>query len=143
METVRQTIQQLLEIGGFRDNSVSVTDEENRKLAVFMNEGEWFKKVLPNFVQSLDSIARLVAKKNNLETPFVDVNNYRLERERIIIEIAKAAARKAVMTKGDIELPAMNGYERRLVHMELATRPDVKTESIGEGKERRTLVRPL
>ena len=59
METVRQTIQQLLEIGGFRDNSVSVTDEENRKLAVFMNEGEWFKKVLPNFVQSLDSIVKL------------------------------------------------------------------------------------
>ena len=30
----------------------------------------------------------------------------------------------------------MNAYERRLVHTELATRPDVKTESIGEGSER-------
>ena len=73
----------------------------------------------------------------------LDINNYRREREHLIGEIAKAAARKALMNKQDVELPIMNAYERRLVHMELASRPDVKTESIGEGAERRVVIKPI
>ncbi|TSC82531.1 MAG: spoIIIJ-associated protein, partial [Parcubacteria group bacterium Gr01-1014_19] len=84
------------------------------------------------------------AKKHGIEANlFVDINNYRKERENLIVEIAKAAARKVTMTKAEVKLPAMNSYERRLIHMELSTRPDVKSESMGEGKERYVIVRPI
>ncbi len=73
----------------------------------------------------------------------IDINNYRKERERLILELAKAAAQKAVTTKQAVLLPAMNPYERRLIHVELSIRPDVKTESVGEGRERGVSIKPL
>lgn len=76
------------------------------------------------------------------EAPYVvDVNYYRRERERLIVELARAAARKAVATKTQIELPPMNGYERRLVHVEITTHQELKTESVGLGKDRHIIIR--
>lgn len=136
-----ETIKKYLELLGFDDHSVNF-DQENKKLTIFVNEGEWLKNWLPQLVGDFEHIVRLLAKKNSLDAVFVDINNYRKERERLITELAKAAARKVLTNKEEVELPAMNAYERRLIHLELATRPDVKTESLGEGKERRVVVRP-
>mgnify|MGYP001613694030 FL=1 len=91
----------------------------------------------------MEHLARMVAKKNGVENIFIDINNYRKERENIIVELAKASARKALLAKEEIKLPPMNAYERRLIHVELSTRPDVKTESMGEGRERYVVVKPL
>ena len=141
MKNAHETIQKILELAGFEDFNIQA-DSENRRLAVFVNEGEWFKKVLPNFVSDIDYIVRLATKRDDTGGVFVDINNYRRELEDIILELARAAARKAAMSKSDVELPPMNGYERRLVHVELATNPNVKTESIGEAKQRRVIVKP-
>lgn len=132
----------MLELAGFENPNVDA-DQENRKLLVFINEGEWFKKAVPTLLNDINHLIKVVAKKQNLGHVVVDVNNYRLERERLILELAQAAARKAIATKQEVELPPMNAYERRLVHTELATRPDIKTESIGEGKERRVVIKPI
>jgi len=37
----------------------------------------------------------------------------------------------------------MNSYERRLVHMEIASNPDLKTESVGIGKTRHVVIKPI
>ena len=37
----------------------------------------------------------------------------------------------------------MNAYERRLVHVELAVHPDVRTESEGDGRERCVVIKPI
>ncbi len=119
-------------------------DAENRKLTVFANEGEWIKKFLPYLVSDLERVVNLLSKKYGISEPiFVDVNNYRKERENLIVELAKAAARKVLITKQEVKLPAMNAYERRLVHVELSARPDVKSESFGEGPERYVVIKPL
>ena len=36
----------------------------------------------------------------------------------------------------------MSTYERRIVHMELSKNPQVFTESVGEGEERKIVVKP-
>jgi spoIIIJ-associated protein len=132
----------MLELAGFGDHTINF-DSENKKIDVFINEGDWFQKAVPTVLNDINHLIKVVAKKQNLGSVIVDVNNYRLERERLISELAQAAARKAVATKTEVELPPMNAYERRLVHTELATRPDIKTESRGEGKERRVVVQPV
>lgn len=142
METILATTKKLLELMGFSDFSVDA-EPEGRRIRIFINEGDWFKPLVPKVVNDLEHLLRLFAKKENSEYVFVDVNNYRKERERLIAEIAKAAARKAVITKAEVPLPAMNAYERRLVHTELGTRPDVKTESVGQGSERYVVVKPI
>lgn len=142
MEEIKSTIQKVLELAGFSDFSIDL-DNENRKLTLFINEGEWLKEWLPRLVGDLSHLTRALAKKHGSQFLFVDINNYRKERENIITDLARAAARKAVMAKSEVRLPAMNAYERRLIHTELAARPDVKTESEGEGVERCVIVRPL
>lgn len=142
MRQLQDAIQKIIELMGFVDFSVNY-DSENSRFLIFLNEGEGFKRFLPFFVNDLDHLVKLIAKKNNLGIVFVDVNNYRREREGIILELARAAARKAVSVKEEVSLPAMNAYERRLVHLELVGRPDISTESVGEGKERRVIIKPL
>ena len=74
MKNAQETIQKILELAGFADFNIQA-DSENRRLAVFVNEGEWFKKVLPNFVSDIDYIVRLATKKDDAGGVFVDVNN--------------------------------------------------------------------
>lgn len=140
MENLKQTTEQLLEKVGFKDFSVEA-DIANRRVSILINEGEWLKEWLPRLVPEVNHLVNLIHKQP--EPVFVDINNYRKERERLIVELAKAAARKALLTKEEIKLPAMNAYERRLIHVELSTRPDVKTESIGMGPERGVVVKPI
>src|SRR3989344_2206394 len=142
-EEFQAKIKNLLDLLGLNECSLDF-DSENNKIAIFANEGEWIKKHLPYLVADFERIANLLAKKHGIEKViFVDVNNYRRERENLIVELAKAAARKVLTTKQEVKLPAMNAYERRLIHMELSTRPDVKSESFGEGPERHVVIKPL
>ncbi len=143
MERIQRTIQTLLEIAGLNEPVVDV-DQEGSRVMVFINEGPWFQEWTARLVADLGHVACMIGRKDGIASMiYVDVNNYRKERERLIIEIAKAAARKVLMTKNEVMLPAMNAYERRLVHTELAIRPDVKTESVGERKDRCVVVKPL
>ncbi len=139
MET---TIKNLIEKMGFEDFSVSFDSESNR-FSIFINDVKFSQESLPNFVFDLNYLVKLIIKKNDWQPVVIDVNNYRKQRQDLILEIARAAARKAVATKEEITLPPMNAYERRLIHTELSDRPDLKTESTGEGKERYVIIKPI
>ena len=93
-------------------------------------------------MDSLTHLARQIARKADGDQVLVDINDYRKDRESLIIKLARVAARKAVATKERVPLPSMNAYERRIVHTELSMRPDVETESDGEDRERHVVVRP-
>jgi len=134
-----QPIQKLLELIGF--DTFNVEANEENKISINIHDDTI--KNAARFLPDLEIAVRLVAKKNDLFVSGVDINNYRKERERLIVELAKAAARKAIADKQPVELPPMNAYERRLVHVELAGRPDVKTESLGEGVSRHVSVKLL
>jgi len=143
MPNWEQFVKKFLEQMGFRDFSVEV-DEEHHHGRVFIHEDTMLiKENLPILVENINHLFQLVARRNGGSPIVIDVNNYRKERENLIIELVRASARKAVATKQEIPLPAMNSYERRLAHVELAAHPDVTTESIGKGKGRYVVVRPI
>lgn len=144
MEQLKNKIEELLQRAGIDDFSVQFDATRNR-ITVFVNDdSERFRALIPRFVSGLDHIARILHKGEEALGAFcVDVNNYRAEREQILVELARAAARRAAATRVSVGLPAMNAYERRLIHVELASRPDVSTESSGEGKERHVIVKPI
>ena len=143
MEQLKETIQRTIGLMGFSDFSVDC-DPAGHRFSIFINDGQWLKEWLPKLIGDFTHLTRLMGKKLNIEENiYVDLNHYRREREKIIVELAKAAARRAAITKNEVKLPAMNAYERRLVHTELATRPDVTTESLGEKFERCVIVKPL
>src|SRR3989344_8868416 len=140
MDELKQTIQQIFTLAGFKDFSVEI-EPDGKRASIFVYEMD-LKDFFPRLIWDLEHLINLIAKQKKMESLIVDVNNYRRERERLIVELAKAAARKAMLNKENIDLPAMNAYERRLIHVELSSRPDIKTESIGEGKDRHVILSP-
>ncbi len=143
MENWESFIKKTLDLIGFRDYRLEVKIEERRGSVFIYEDQEMVKENLPAIVDAVNHVLQMVAKKNQTEAIFLDINNYRHDRERLIAELARAAAKKASATKTEVALPAMNSYERRLVHMELAVHPGVKTESAGEGKERYVVIKPI
>ena len=128
---------------GFSDYRLEISEDGSRN-ALFIYENENFiREHLPMIVESMNHLLQMIAKKNDAKPIFLDINNYRHEREGLIAELARAAAKKAATTKQAVSLPAMNSYERRIVHVELAVHPNVRTESMGEGKERYIVIKPI
>lgn len=141
METSIQKIQKIVELTGLRNPRLHV-DEEHRKISIVVDE-ELNQNQTTFLLEAMDHLFNLILHKEEKPIFVVDLNYYRKERERIITDLARAAAKKAMITKTEVELPPMNGYERRLVHLEITTHPELKTESVGEGKERRVIVKKL
>ncbi|PIR86859.1 MAG: hypothetical protein COU11_03325 [Candidatus Harrisonbacteria bacterium CG10_big_fil_rev_8_21_14_0_10_49_15] len=143
MNTLSERIKKIVELLGLRAASVEF-DEETKRISIVADEDEWFKAQIPTLVKDFKHLITLMARKDGDESNyFIDINNYRKEREQLIVQLAKAAAQKATTMQKEVRLPAMNAYERRLVHVELSMRPDVKTESDGEGRERGVIIKPL
>lgn len=71
----------------------------------------------------------------------VDVNNYRQKREETLKNLAFKYAEQVVNTKQEIKLPYFSPGERRTIHLALKDHPQVTSESTGEGKERRLVVK--
>ena len=123
---------------GFGGAEVKLEDEHHK--VVVMVDDELIRANVATILPAIEHLVNLMAHREGLPAHVVDINYYRRERERLIVELAKAAAKKAVITKNEVTLPAMNAYERRLVHVEISTHPDLKTESVGVGKERHIII---
>ncbi len=139
MEELNRTIKELLEFMGFAEAEVTC-DEAHRKVSIIITD-KLIEEGTITFLSAIDHIINLMLKKAGMPMYVVDVNFYRKERERLISELARAAAKKAMITKTDVELPPMNSYERRLVHVEITTHPELMTESGGLGKERHVIIK--
>lgn len=136
---INKFVKELLNKGGFE--AVEVSSDDNLKKISVVVDDEFFRSQIPVILQPLEYLINLVLKKYKKPQYVVDINYYRRERERLIIELARAGAKKAKISKEDVVLPPMNSYERRLVHMEIASNPDLTTESVGEGKERHVVIK--
>ena len=73
----------------------------------------------------------------------VDVNNYKKRKIEYLKETAREIANEVVLTGKEKTLDPMPSYERRIVHMELAERSGIITESVGQNLERRIIVKPV
>jgi spoIIIJ-associated protein len=73
----------------------------------------------------------------------VDVEGYRVRRENVLRGLAQRAADRAVRERRTIELDPMTPEERRVVHLALADDGDVRTESVGDGEDRRVCIVPV
>lgn len=142
MEQTAEKIKKIFNLLGYNDFEIN-SDPESRRVSVLINEPLVFQNDVSKTLLAVERLVNLMVKKENGEPVVLDINNYRRERERLIIELAKAAANKVVINKTAVELPPMNAYERRLIHTEIAHKPDLKSESVGEGIDRRVIVRPI
>ncbi len=93
-------------------------------------------------LKALEQVLKLMFIKNTEELNLIlDVNDYRKSRAIYLIDLAKQAVNRVRNTQKAEALLPMTSYERRVVHMELASCPDIATESIGEEPYRRVVIK--
>ncbi|MEI7819244.1 MAG: R3H domain-containing nucleic acid-binding protein, partial [bacterium] len=85
----------------------------------------------------------VILKQQMNDAPFVsiDVSNYKKDRIEKLMRIAEDAAQKVLSYGKDYELHAMNPFERRIVHMVLADKPELETESVGVDPHRKVIIK--
>ena len=67
----------------------------------------------------------------------LDVSDYKEEKYEKLIQMARKYAKEVQTTKNTVTLNPMPSDERRIIHGALAGYHNIKTESQGQGKERR------
>lgn len=72
----------------------------------------------------------------------LDINSYKKKKYEYLKELAKSIADEVALAKKEKVLSPMPAHERRIIHLELAERKDVTTESIGQEPERRVVIKP-
>lgn len=100
-------------------------------------------------VHALDTLVKKIVEKKSApaeaggeESLFlVDVNGYRAQKIKNIETKALMMAERARSFQYDVELEPMSAYERLIVHTALSEAPNIKTESQGEGRGRRVVIR--
>jgi len=72
----------------------------------------------------------------------LDVDGYRTRREDLLRGMAERFAHRVRTTREPMQLETMPPNERRIIHLTLADDPDVVSESVGEGENRRVVIKP-
>jgi spoIIIJ-associated protein len=94
-------------------------------------------------LSALQYITRLIVGKE-LQRPIavvIDVEGYRVRRERQLRQLAQRMAQQAVERGRSMSLEPMPPNERRIIHIELRDHPQVYTESVGEGNRRKVTIK--
>ena len=93
-------------------------------------------------MESLSYLASLVV--NRMEGPYVklgiDVGGYRNKREDDLTALAVRIANRVIRTGCYYEMEPMNPYERHIIHTAVAEIEGVRSESKGEGPDRRVVI---
>lgn len=72
----------------------------------------------------------------------VDVDGYKARREEMLRRLALRMAEQAIQRGRTVSMEPMPPHERRIVHLTLKNNPDVSTESVGEGDNRKVTIVP-
>lgn len=95
-------------------------------------------------LQALQFLVTLIVRNKLGEDVRVvlDVENYRQRRESSLRDMAAKVASRVAQTQRSITLEPMPPADRRIIHTSLAQHPEVRTESAGEGENRKVTIMP-
>lgn len=149
LEKLREIAEEFFEKMGFE---VEIVFLEQRDETISLNLG--MEEVPPEAAiligergQTLFEIQHLlkaILKKKSKENFYLDldINDYKKKKNVYLRELARTIADEVVLTKQEKELPVMPAAERRIIHLELASRQDITTQSVGQEPNRRIIIRP-
>ena len=98
--------------------------------------------------KTIDALQYLLSLTINKKTEeyvkiLLDVNGYRLKREKTLESLAIRQSQRAKAIGKKIVLEPMNALERRIIHSVLNDHTDIETYSEGEEPHRRVVIEPL
>jgi len=138
----------LLKLLSFEDFKLKVTTDADQVVNINIEASPEDSGMIIGYhgetISSLQLIMSLIINKDLDQwcRISVNINDYRERREESLIEMAKNTAQRVNQDGEETVMPPMNSFDRRIVHLALAGKKGIKTESVGEGKERRLVVYP-
>jgi spoIIIJ-associated protein len=149
-ERAKKIIEEILSLIGTPAESVTYTSDEKRGHIFSIKSTEFEKQAVSKPDLNKDIVylfKRLFNKDAKLgEEIFkctIDINDAQSKADESIKTKARNAAEVARNLKTDVLMDPMTSYERMVVHSTLAGCPDISTESVGEGRDRRLKVKYL
>ena len=90
-------------------------------------------------LQALNELVRVAIhnRYNKHYKILLDIGEYKEEKYEKLIQMARKYAKEVQQTKGKVTLKPMPSDERRIIHGALAGYHNIKTESQGQGKQRK------
>lgn len=95
-------------------------------------------------LSSLQYLVRLmVSHQTKSRVPIIiDIEGYKERRYKNLESYAKQMAEKVKTSRKPFTFEPMSSFERRIIHVALSNDPDVTTESMGEGEDRKVVILP-
>jgi spoIIIJ-associated protein len=142
METIQTITETLLGKLGIQATYEVSTVAEQQVLSVTVEDAALLIGAQGDRLRSLNTIVRMIAEKNGFTDRFsIDVNNYQRAEVEKLQRTAKMLAGRARSLKYDVEMNPMRPFDRMIVHAALTNEPNIKTESVGVGRERRVVIK--
>jgi len=152
---VETTLKQLLDAAGLSYSGVARNNIAGQTIfAVQADDARALIGTHGDTVYALDHLVKKIVEKHSPATDagegaqdedkahfLVDVNDYRAKQIKDLQNKVLMMAERARSFQYDVELSPMSSYERLIVHTTLQDAPNVKTESQGEGRNRRVVIR--
>jgi spoIIIJ-associated protein len=150
-DTIKKELDTLLSLMGIEaEYDLNVEESNGIKYIKISFNGENLGYLIGNHGKHLESLqyvfSLILRKKFEEGTEYrvlMDVGGYKEERNKKIERMALQKADDARILGEPIELDPMSPSDRRVVHMALQVFDDIKTESIGEGNDRRVKIIPI
>lgn len=148
LENIKETIRDFFEKVGFivevEGSTIERDGEDILEINIKTSEVQNLIGKQGLVLADIQLLLRKVIKKK-MDKDFylsLDIDNYKKNKEDYLRSVAQSVADEVAKTGREKELPFTSSFDRRIIHMELANRKDVTTESMGEGEERKVVVKP-
>jgi len=143
---IKETIEEIFKLTSCSLASLDIKDESNMIWCAIETPDSRF--MIGRDGETLRSLNHLIQKmlekdfeENEVKNILVDINGYQKKRFDNLKNIAHMMAERAKYFKSNIEIDPMPAFERRIIHLFLENDKEIKTESEGEGPNRRVVIK--
>jgi predicted RNA-binding protein Jag len=161
-DEIQNLIKELIEKTTVKLNGISVVEDgpKNIWVSVEVSEPHFFISHDGEGLQALNHIVhRIIESKTPSLRPeselsplpakggvgggsiLIDINGFQKKHVENIRAVAHMMSERARYFKSNIEVDPMSAFERRIVHEFLSEANDLKTESMGMGRDRRVVIK--
>jgi spoIIIJ-associated protein len=144
IEKIKSITREFFQKAGF-DAEISISEEENSfQINLKSDDPQTLIGSNGQTLVEIQKLLRSVIKHGVSEEVFIDldVNGYKQKKAEYLKETALEAANEVFLSQKEKALLPMSSYERRIIHMALVNRSDVKVESVGEDPNRKIVIKP-
>ena len=124
--------------------NVTFSAVQKGEATIIRLDGEHLGALIGRRGETMESLSYLQLVANRLEGDYIklglDVAGYRDKRESDLTALAQRIGAKVRKTGRSFAMEPMNPYERRIIHSAIGKMEGVRSESKGEGRDRRVVI---